>query len=110
MAKPAAPHRDEGALPTDAPIRSRALRGGLLAKLNLLAVGLIVATAVAVSVLLVAQQVDAEQARLKTQGQTIVSMLSDLSEYAVYTSDASALERLLQGLEADRDVGYAAVH
>src|SRR5689334_14556863 len=110
MAKPPASPRDEGALPTDAPIRARALRGGLLTKLNLLAVGLIVATAVPVCSSLVAQQVEAEQARVKTQGQTIVSMLSDLSEYAVYTSDASALERLLQGLEADRDVAYAAVH
>src|SRR6202035_1377395 len=74
-----------------------------------LAVGLIVATAIGVSALLVAQQIEAEQARLKTQGQTVVAMLADLSEYAVYTEDVGALERLLQSLETDRDVAYAAV-
>ena len=110
MRKRAASSKDEVAAPANASVRSRTMRGGLLTKLNLLTVGLIVATAVAVSALLVAQQIDAEQARLKTQGQTIVSMLSDLSEYAVYTADVSALERLLQSLEADREIAYVAVH
>ena len=36
-------------------------------------------------------------------------MLADLAEYAVYTADLSALERLLQSLEGDRDIAYAAV-
>ena len=110
MRKRAASSKDEVAAPANASVRPRTMRGGLLTKLNLLTVGLIVATAVAVSALLVAQQIDAEQARLKTQGQTIVSMLSDLSEYAVYTADVSALERLLQSLEADREIAYVAVH
>ncbi|MEP6997238.1 MAG: EAL domain-containing protein [Betaproteobacteria bacterium] len=78
-------------------------------KLNLLVIGLIVATAVGVGSLLVMQQVDAEQARLKTQGQTIATMLAELSESAVYTADAGALERLLQSLEADHDIAYVAV-
>ena len=94
---------------TDAPVRSRAPGVGLLTKLNLLAVGLIVATAVGISALLVAQQIDAEQTRLKTQGQTLATMLADLSEFAVYTADIPALDRLLQGLEGDRDVAYVAV-
>jgi hypothetical protein len=104
-----APTNDERPATVDAPSRRRVIRMGLLTKLNLLAVGLIVATAIGVSVLLVAQQIEAEQARLKTQGQTIVNMLADLSEYAVYTADLSALERLLQSLEGDRDIAYAAV-
>jgi len=104
-----APTNDERPAPADALSRRRAIRIGLLAKLNGLAVGLIMATAIGVSVLLVAQQIEAEQARLKTQGQTIVNMLADLSEYAVYTADLSALERLLQSLEGDRDIAYAAV-
>ena len=103
------PTSDERIAPAEAPGRSRAIRVGLLTKLNLLAVGLIVATAIGVSVLLVVQQIEAEQARLKTQGQTVVAMLADLSEYAVYTADVSALDRLLQSLESDRDIAYAAV-
>jgi diguanylate cyclase (GGDEF)-like protein len=59
--------------------------------------------------LLVAQQIDAEQTRLRTQGQTLATMLADLSEFAVYTADVAALDRLLQGLEGDRDVAYVAV-
>jgi diguanylate cyclase (GGDEF)-like protein len=109
MAERAPPISDERAVRSEAPSRSRRIRIGLLTRLNLLAVGLIFATAIGVSVLLVFQQVDAEQARLKTQGQTIVSMLADLSEYAVYTADAGALERLLQGLESNRDIAYVGV-
>ena len=89
--------------------RSPAIGVGLLTKLNLLAVGLIVLTAVGVSALLVARQVDSERARLKTQGLTVVSMLAELSEYAVYTADRGALERLLQSLDGDRDIAYAGV-
>jgi hypothetical protein len=99
-----APTDDERPAPADAPSRRRAIRVGLLTKLNLLAIGLIVATAIGVSALLVAQQIEAEQERLKTQGQTIVNMLADLAEYAVYTADLSALERLMQSLEGDRDM------
>ena len=110
MRKRAASTKDEVAAPPDASVRSRTMRGGLLTRLNLLTVGLIVATAVAISALLVAQQIDAEQARLKTQGQTIVSMLADLSEYAVYTADVGALDRMLQSLEGDRQIAYVAVH
>jgi len=109
MAGRAAPTNDERAAAVDAPARRRVMRAGLLTKLNLLAIGLIVATAIGVSVLLVTQQIEAEQERLRTQGQTVVAMLADLSEYAVYTADISALERLLQSLETDRDVAYAAV-
>ncbi|MGH8799982.1 MAG: putative bifunctional diguanylate cyclase/phosphodiesterase [Casimicrobiaceae bacterium] len=82
---------------------------GLLTKLNLLAIGLIVATAIAISALLVTQQVDAEQSRVRTQGMTIASMLAELSEYAVYTADAGALDQLLQSLDANRDIAYVAV-
>ncbi|MGH8712578.1 MAG: putative bifunctional diguanylate cyclase/phosphodiesterase, partial [Casimicrobiaceae bacterium] len=105
-----APSHDAELVPVTGMAAAPPMKGiGLLTKLNLLAIGLIVATAIGVSALLVAQQVDNEQARLRTQGVTIASMLAELSAYAVYTADVSALDQLLQSLDADRDIAYAAV-
>ena len=109
MAERASPVNAEAIVPARRRLRRPAMGVGLLTKLNVLAIVLIVATAVGISALLVAQQVDAEQARLKKSGLTMVAMLAELSEYAVYTVNQSALERMLQSLDADRDIAYVAV-
>src|SRR5450759_32503 len=85
------------------------VRLGLQTKLNLLAIGLIVATAVLISAFLSWQQVRDEQTRLRTQGMTIVSMLTDLTESAVATADKRALRQILDSLDADRDIAYVVV-
>jgi diguanylate cyclase (GGDEF)-like protein len=94
---------------TFSPMSAPPVRLGLLAKLNLLAIGLIVATAVGISSFLVSQQVRDEQSRLRTQGQTIASMLSKLAEYSVYTADTASLTQMLHGLTTDLDIAYVAV-
>src|SRR5580704_15384924 len=94
---------------TFSPMNAPPVRLGLLAKLNLLAIGLIVATAIGISGFLVSQQVRDEQQRLRTQGLTIASMLAELAEYSVYTSDTASLRQMLDSLAADRDIAYVDV-
>ena len=107
MARRAARRRAESGAAAGA--RSPAIAVGLLTKLNLLAFGLIVLTAVGVGALLVAREIDAERARLRTQALTVVSMLAELSEHPVHIADRGALDRLLESLDGDRDMAYAAV-
>jgi diguanylate cyclase (GGDEF)-like protein len=94
---------------TVSPLNAPQVRLGLQTKLNLLAIGLIVATAVGISAFLFRQQVQDEQTRLQTQGMTIVSMLTELTEPAVTTADRRALRQILDTLDADRDIAYVVV-
>ena len=94
---------------TFSPMNAPPVRLGLLAKLNLLAIGLIVATAIGISGFLMSQQVRDEQQRLRTQGHTVASMLAELAEYSVYTSDTASLEQMLDSHAEDRDIAYVDV-
>jgi len=94
---------------TVSPLNAPAVRLGLQTKLNVLAIGLIVVTAFLISTFLIRQQVLEEQARLRTQGMTIVAMLTELTESAVSTADKPALHQILESLDADRDIAYVVV-
>jgi diguanylate cyclase (GGDEF)-like protein len=85
------------------------MRVGLLTKLNVLAIGLIVATAIGIVALLVYQQIRDEQQRLRTQGMTIVSMLAERSESAIASGDDASFAHMARSLADDRDVAYVAV-
>jgi hypothetical protein len=85
------------------------VRMGLLTKLNLLTIGLIFLTAVAITGFYFTQRWrDAEQ-ELKTQGASMLSMMAELAEYGVHTSDRTSLEQMLDSMGADPDVAYVAV-
>jgi diguanylate cyclase (GGDEF)-like protein len=94
---------------TVSPLNAPPVRLGLQTKLNLLAIGLIVATAVGISTFLIRQQVQDEETRLRTQGMTIVSMLTELTESAVIAADKRALRQILDSVDADRDIAYVVV-
>ena len=94
---------------TVSPLTVRPVRVGLLTKLNVLAIGLIVATAIGIVALLVYQQIRDEQMRLRTQGMTIVSMLAERSESAIASGDDASFAHMAKGLADDRDVAYVAV-
>jgi len=94
---------------TVSPLNAPTVRMGLLTKLNLLAVGLIIATALGITAFLLIQQMQDEQARLRTQGLTTASILAELAEYAVYTANKDYLEQILDTVATDRDIAYVSV-
>ncbi|MCL4762580.1 MAG: EAL domain-containing protein [Burkholderiales bacterium] len=91
------------------PIDLPPVRSGLLFKLNLLTVGLIVLTAVAISSYYFWLQWGSEDRELRQRAASHVGILSELAEFAVYTSDRASIDQLLQGLSINRDVAYAMV-
>jgi len=94
---------------TISPLNAPQVRLGLLAKLNLLAIGLIVATGLGITALLVTQQVRDDPARLRAQARTVVGMLTVVSESGIYPPDRAYLDQLLASLESERDIAYAMV-
>ncbi len=83
---------------------------GLLAKLNLLTIGLIFLTAVAITAFQFTQQWRDEVGKLRTQGESLLAIIAELAEYGLYTSDRAYLEHILDSLGADPEVAYIAVH
>src|SRR5271167_2807763 len=94
---------------TTSPLNAPPLRMRLLTKLNLLAIGLIVATALGVAAFLIAQQIHDERTRLRTQGLALASMLAQVADEALSSADMSDIVSMLDGLAPDRDIAYVAV-
>jgi diguanylate cyclase (GGDEF)-like protein len=87
-------------------LNAPAIRLGLLTKLNLLAVGFIVATALGVTAFLISQQIRDEQARLKTEGIAIATMLAELADDPINASEMSGLDPVLDRLGANPGIAY----
>jgi len=94
---------------TISPLNAPPVRMGLLTKLNLLAIGLIVATALGIAAFLIGQQVHDERARLRTQGLALAAMLAQVADEALSSADMSNVVSMLDGLASDRDIAYVAV-
>ena len=67
------------------------VRMGLLTKLNLLTIGLIFLTAVAITAYHFTQQWREDVQQLKTQGASMLGIMAELAEYGIYTSDRAYL-------------------
>src|ERR1700694_4013631 len=94
---------------TVSPLNAPPVHMGLLTKLNLLAIGLIVATALGVTAFLIGQQIRDEESRLRTQGLAMASMLAEVADEAISSADMSNVASVLDGLVSDRDIAYVAV-
>jgi len=94
---------------TVSPLNAPPVHMGLLTKLNLLAIGLIVATALGVAAFLIGQQIRDEEGRLRTQGLAMAAMLAEVADEAISSSDMSNVASVLDGLVSDRDIAYVAV-
>jgi diguanylate cyclase (GGDEF)-like protein len=94
---------------TVSPLNAPPVRVSLLAKLNLLVIGLIVITAGVVATFLVVQQLRDEQARLHTQGRAVAAMLAEVADEAIASHDMGAVIPVLDGLASNADIAYAAI-
>src|SRR5208283_4764321 len=94
---------------TISPLNAPPVRLGLQTKLNLLAIGLIVATALGVAAFLIGQQIHDETTRLRSQGLALAAMLAQVAGEALSSADMSNVVSILDGLSSDRDIAYVAV-
>ncbi len=99
------PLQSESMTPIDLP----PVRSGLLTKLNALTVGLIALTGLAISGYYFWQQWGNEGRELRQRGRAIASVLTELAEFGVYTTDRASIEQVLDGLANDPDVAYAII-
>lgn len=83
------------------------IRTGVLAKLNLLTVGLILLSALTISGVYFWEHWRGERDYLRQQGSTVVGILAELAEIPIYTRDRIALQKVLESLEGNPDVAYA---
>jgi diguanylate cyclase (GGDEF)-like protein len=85
------------------------VRMGLLTKLNLLTIGLIFLTAVAITLFYGNQRWRDDEQQLKARGTALAAVMGELAEYALYTSDKASLEQILDGISADPEVAFIGV-
>ena len=85
------------------------VRMGLLTKLNLVMIGLIFATAVAITLYYGNQRWRDDEQQLRAHGASLVAVMTELAEYNLYTADRAALEQILESVGADPSVAYGAV-
>jgi diguanylate cyclase (GGDEF)-like protein len=85
------------------------VRMGLLTKLNLVMIGLIFLTAVAITVYYVSQRWRDDEQQVRSHGASLVAVMTELAELSIYTSDRAALEQILDSVGADPTVAFGAV-
>jgi diguanylate cyclase (GGDEF)-like protein len=85
------------------------VRMGLLTKLNLLTIGLIFLTAVAITIFYANQRWHDDEQQLKARGSALAAVMTELAEYALYTSDKASLEQIIDGMGSDPEVAFVAV-
>src|SRR5262252_1437554 len=94
---------------TISPLNLPPVQMGLLTKLNVLTVGLIFLTAIAITGLYMWKESRGGEAELRTRGSTIAAMLAEAAERGVATGDRANLGAILDSLAVERDVAYARV-
>lgn len=83
---------------------------GIAAKLSLLAVSTILLTALAIGVAVIRTQSRLAFTAMQAHGEAVVAMLSESSEFPLYSGNQEALAQLLAGLSGNDDVSYAAFY
>src|SRR5512143_171478 len=91
------------------PLNLPPVRMGLLTKLNVLTVGLIFLTAIAITGLYVWKEWRLSQTELRAEGSTLVAMLAEATEHGLATNDRTNLVAILDSLAVEGDVAYVRV-
>ena len=82
---------------------------GLRAKLNLLTIVLIVATAAGIAAYLVRLELRDARAKIETEGVAILSLLVEAGEAPILTQNRAQLVQVLDSLALNQDIAYAVV-
>jgi diguanylate cyclase (GGDEF)-like protein len=90
-------------------IHSDKKRVSLAVKINTLSIALIVVTAVGICLYTIRTEMSHHYQELLSRGIAIAETASQNCEYGIYTENRVALQRALEGLSKDTDIGYVAV-
>ena len=84
-------------------------RIGLITKFNLLAITLILLTAMGIAFVQIHREKTASYETLLHRGRLTVAMIAQNSEYAIYTENQASLRRIVDSVRVDSDIAYVAV-
>jgi signal transduction histidine kinase/CheY-like chemotaxis protein len=82
---------------------------GLSTKFNLLAISLILTTAVGIAVFVIRGEIKNAHQELINHGQAIADIVAKNSEYGVYTKDRESLLQIVEALKTDSNIAYIAI-
>ena len=82
---------------------------GLATKFNLLTISVILITAVGSAFFATRQESQSQYERLLHYGESIVRMVSENCEYAIYTENPAALNQMVDGLSSIPDIAYVVI-
>ncbi|TVL98386.1 MAG: hypothetical protein CV087_21305 [Candidatus Brocadia sp. WS118] len=82
----------------------------LAAKFNFLTIGLILVTAVGISVFLIRSQISYSYRNLLNHGLSVAAMVSHNSEYGIYTEDKESIGNIVKSLAVDADIAYVCLY
>lgn len=82
----------------------------LATKFNLLTIGLILLTAVGLSIFLIRSQISHSYRNLLNHGLSVAAMVAQNSEYGIYTEDKEAIGQIVKSLAVDADVAYVCLY
>lgn len=85
-------------------------RFSLATKFNLLTIGLILFTAVGISIFLIRSQISHSYRNLLNHGLSVAAMVAQNSEYGIYTEDKEAIGQIVKSLAVDADVAYVCLY
>jgi two-component system, sensor histidine kinase and response regulator len=84
-------------------------RVGLATKFNLLAIALILLTAIGIAAVQVQREKRASYETLLHRGRITAAMIAQTSEYAIFTENQSTLQKIVDSLAVDADIAYVAI-
>jgi len=84
-------------------------RIGLATKFNLLAIALILLTAIGIAVVQVHREKTASYEDLLHRGRITAAMIAQTSEYAIYTENQNTLQKIVDSLGVDVEIAYVAI-
>ncbi len=84
-------------------------RFGLTAKFNFLAISLILGTAMGIVFFTIRQEEKSTYQQLVNHGRSVAAMVSQNSEYGIYTENSTALLQIIDSLAVDPDIAYISI-
>ncbi|NUO09937.1 MAG: hypothetical protein HUU08_14895 [Candidatus Brocadia sp.] len=78
----------------------------LATKFNLLTIGLILFTAAGISIFLIRSQILNSYRNLLNHGLSVAAVISQNSEYGIYTEDKESIRQIVKSLAVDADIAY----
>ncbi len=82
----------------------------LATKFNLLTIGLILVTAVGISIFLIRNQISHSYRNLLNHGLSVAAMVSQNSEYGIYAEDKETIGQIVKSLAVDVDIAYVCLY